>query len=250
MLKIRVIPCLTVKADRLVKSVRFEEHRNIGSYVGAARVFNAREVDELILLDLDARTKGIKPSLLKEVTKECFMPLSVGGGVHSIDDFKTLLSLGADKVVVNTAALADPDLIARAARAYGRQCVVVSIDVRRGTDGTYEVFGTGGTEPSGREVVAWAQGAERLGAGEIFLTSIDRDGTMEGYDLDLIALVSRAVRIPVIVSGGACIPDHCVEAVKAGASAVAAASMFQYTHFTPQNVKEALQRAGIPARIN
>lgn len=248
MLKTRVIPILTVKAERLVKSVRFEHHRNIGSYISAVRVFNVRDVDELIFLDLDAREKGIQPWLLSEVTKECFMPVTLGGGVKSIEDVQTLLAVGADKVAINSAALMDPSLITRAADRYGRQCVVVSIDVRKKGSG-YEVYADGGMRTTGKDARTWAQEAEAAGAGEILITAIENDGEMEGYDLELIKTISDTVRIPVIASGGAGVPAHAVAAAQAGASAVAAASMFQYTHVTPHDVKKALHDAGIPARL-
>lgn len=248
MLKVRVIPILTVQGLRLVKSVRFAEHRNIGSYIAAVRVFNARDVDELIFLDLDAGKEGIKPWLITEVTKECFMPVTLGGGVRTVADFQRLLSLGADKVAVNSAALEHPSLISEAAHRYGSQCVVVSIDVRR-IDGVFQVFSHGGSGNAGKEAVSWAQEVEALGAGEILLTSIDRDGVMEGYELDLIERVSSAVRIPVIASGGAGTPQHCVEAVAKGASAVAVASMFQYLQVTPQTIKQELAKVGIPVRL-
>jgi cyclase len=248
MLKTRVIPCLTIKNERLVKSVRFEHHRNIGSYIAAVRVFNVRDVDELIFLDLDARSRGIRPSLLREVTKECFMPVTLGGGVRTVDDMQTLLGAGADKVASSTGVLETPELIDAGARRYGSQCIVVSIDARA-INGRYEVFREGGTENTGREAVAWAREAEARGAGEILLTAIAHDGVMEGYDLDLIEKVSGMVRIPVIASGGAGIPMHCVEALKSGASAAAAASLFQYTQTTPALVKEELVRFGFPVRV-
>jgi len=247
MLKIRVIPCLTIKEERLVKSVQFAEHRNIGSYISAVRVFNTRDVDELTFLDLDAGKRKIKKWINEEVTKECFMPVTLGGGVKTIDDVTLLLAAGADKVAMNSSALEHPDLIAETAGRFGSQCAVVSIDVRR--DGkSWRVFSHGGTKDAGIDVVSWAQKAESLGAGEILLTSIDNDGMMEGYDLGLIKKVAHSVRIPVIASGGAGTPDDCVRAVQAGASAVAAASMFQYTHYTPSNVKEAIAKAGFPVR--
>src|SRR3989344_4071302 len=155
MLKTRVIPCLTVKNERLVKSVRFEHHRNIGSYIAAVRVFNARDVDELIFLDLDARSRGIRPALLSEVTKECFMPVTLGGGVRTALDIQTLLAAGADKVALNTGALETPELIDAGAKRYGSQCMVVSIDVRP-IGGRYEVFKAGGAESANKEAVAWA----------------------------------------------------------------------------------------------
>ena len=247
MLKTRVIPCLTVKNQKLVKSVQFDEHRNIGSYIAAVRVFNARDVDELVFLDLDARTRGIELSLLEEVTKECFMPVTLGGGVASIADVQSLLSAGADKVAINSAAFEHPELIDDAARRFGSQCIVASIDVRLVGD-SYRVFSQGASTDTGHDPVAWAQEMEARGAGEIFLTSIDRDGGMEGYELPLIRAVAESVRIPVIASGGAGNPEHCVEAMQSGATAVAAASMFQYTQATPRAVKDAFMRAGIPAR--
>jgi imidazole glycerol-phosphate synthase subunit HisF len=232
MLKTRVIPCLTIKNERLVKSVRFAEHRNIGSYIAAVRVFNSRDVDELIFLDLDAARRGIRPDLLREVTKECFMPVTLGGGVRSLADFQTLLNCGADKVSINTAAIETPELITEAAHRFGSQCVVVSIDVRSGEDAT-----------------ARAKSAAARGAGEILLTSVEHDGMMEGYNLPLIEAVAKAVNIPIIANGGAGTPQHCVAAAKAGASAVAAASIFQYTQTTPQLIKIAFAESGIPARI-
>ncbi|MSR70994.1 imidazole glycerol phosphate synthase subunit HisF [Candidatus Kaiserbacteria bacterium] len=233
MLKTRVIPVLTIKNERLVKSVRFADHRNIGSYIAAVRVFNARDVDELIFLDLDAGERGIRPELLREVTKECFMPVTLGGGVRTVEDIQTLLNCGADKVSINTGALEHPELIDAGAKRYGSQCIVVSIDVEEDSAGA----------------VAWAKEAEARGAGEILLTSKTHDGVMEGFDLPLIKAVSSAVRIPVIACGGAGSAAHCVEAVQQGASAVGAASIFQYTQTTPQMIKKALVAAGILARV-
>lgn len=247
MLKIRVIPTLTIKGEKLVKSVQFSEHRNIGSYIAAVRVFNARDVDELIFLDLDAHDAGIQTRLLESVTKECYMPVTLGGGVRSVEDVQTMLSAGADKVSINTAALHDPDLIAFAVRRFGNQCVVVSIDAKKEGTG-WNVYG-GVDNDTGRDVVDWAREVETRGAGEILLHSIDRDGTMEGFDLPLIEHVTNAVRIPVIALGGAGTVEHCVDAVRNGASAVSASSIFQYTQTTPQAIKLALHAAGFPARI-
>lgn len=248
MLKTRVIPVLTIKGERLVKSVRFADHRNIGSYISAVRVFNARDVDELIFLNLDAGRLGIEPRLLKEVTKECFMPVTLGGGVRTLPDIQLLLSCGADKVSVNTAAVEYPDLISTGSQRFGSQCIVVSIDAKR-VGNRYKVFTHGGREASGKDVVAWAKEVQTRGAGEILLTSIDNDGVMEGYDLALIKEVSSAVTIPVIASGGAGIASHCVLAMQQGAAAVAAASIFQYTQTTPSLIKEELARFGFPVRI-
>src|SRR3989344_4255283 len=240
MLKTRIIPCLTIKDLRLVKSVQFADHRNIGNYISAVRVFNGRDVDEMIFLDLDARRDGIKKWLLEEVTKECFMPLTLGGGVKDIDDINLLLKIGADKVSINTSAVEDPEFISKAAKMFGNQCIVVSIDAKL-KDGEYEVFVDGGKKGTGMSPAAWAIQAETLGAGEIFLTSIDNDGVMSGYDIDLIKQVSEAVGIPVICSGGAGKKEDFLSAVRnGGASAVAAASIFQYTQTTPKNIKDYL----------
>lgn len=249
MLKTRVIPVLTIKDLRLVKSVRFSEHRNIGSFIASARVFNARDVDEMIVLDLDGRKSGLKPELLKEITKECFMPLTVGGGVKSVEDIQTLLSLGADKVSLNTEAVKNPRLIEEASKRFGSQCVVVSIDAKKTADG-YEVMIDGGKEQTGLSPTLWAKEVQKLGAGEILLTSIDRDGCMDGYDVELVQEVSSAVSLPVIACGGAGNASHCVEVIqKGGASAISVASMFQYTEITPRAIKEQLAKAGIEVRL-
>ena len=249
MLKTRVIPVLTVKDLRLVKSVQFANHRNIGSYIAAVRVFNARDVDEMVFLDLDASRNGIKPWLLKEVTKECFMPLTIGGGIKTLEDIRLILQLGADKVSINTAALEQPTFIEKAAEMFGRQFIVVSIDVCK-VDNRYEVFGCNGLMATGRSPIDFAKEAERMGAGEILLASIDRDGMMDGYDAELVKAVCGAVRIPVIAVGGAGVVDHCLAITKSdGASAVAAASIFQYTQVTPLNIKQHLAQHGVETRI-
>lgn len=251
MLKTRVIPCLLLKDFKLIKTIKFDQHRNIGSYIAAVTVFNSRDVDELVFLDMSATDERRDPlyPLISDVARECFMPLAVGGGVRTIDHIDRLLRVGADKVVLNTAALDDPGFITAGAQKYGAQCIVVSIDVRKTTNG-YEVFRDHGAVATGRDPVQWAKQAEQLGAGEIFLTSIDHDGVMDGYDTALTKSVAQAVRIPVIACGGAGIPAHCVEVVINGkADAVAAASIFQYTQYTPHDIKQALVAAGIPARV-
>lgn len=249
MLKTRVIPCLTMKEERFVKSVQFAEHRNLGSYIGAVRVFNARDVDEMIILDLDGRKSGLNVRLLDDCTRECFMPLTIGGGVRSLEDIKLLLKLGADKISLNTEAFMRPALISEAAEKFGRQCVVVSIDVRRTALGQ-EVCVDGGERMTGRSAVDWAKEVESLGAGEILLTSIDHDGMMDGFDIALTKNVSDAVRIPVIASGGASSLEDFLEVVRDGrATAVAAASIFQYTQVTPANVKDYLRANAIDTRV-
>lgn len=252
MLKTRVIPCLLLKDLKLVKTIRFGEHRNIGSYIAAVTVFNARDVDELVFLDISATDEHRDPlyPLISDVARECFMPLAVGGGVRTMDHIDRLLRVGADKVVLNTAALDDPAFITAGAQRYGAQCIVVSIDAKRSGAG-YEVFRDHGTIPTGMDPVTWARQAEARGAGEIFLTSIDHDGVMNGYDIELTRTVAKAVRIPVIACGGAGTPQHCVDVVRDGcADAVSAASIFQYTQYTPQDIKRALADHGIPARID
>ena len=249
MLKTRVIPCLTIKDLRLVKSIRFSEHRNIGSYIAAARVFNARDVDEMLVLDLDAEREGLHPKLIQDIAKECFMPLTVGGGVKTLEDISLLLRLGADKVSINSAAVLDPELIKAASSQFGSQCVVVSIDARLRSGG-YEVFTHGGSRNTGLSPALWAKEAEIRGAGEIFLTSIDHDGCMDGYDLSLVKSVVEAVSLPVIASGGAGNEAHCTRVVKeGGAAAVSAASIFQYTEITPNMIKEELAKSGVEVRL-
>lgn len=251
MLKTRVIPCLLLEDLKLIKTIRFSQHRNIGSYIAAVTVFNSRDVDELVFLDMSATDEQRDPiyPLISDVARECFMPLAVGGGVRTIDHIDRLLRVGADKVVLNTAAIDDPDFITTGANRYGAQCIVVSMDVRKEASG-YQVFRNHGTQTTGQNPVEWAKRVEALGAGEIFLTSINHDGVMDGYDIELTRNVAQAVRIPVIACGGAGLPKHCVEVVKDGrADAVAAASIFQYTQYTPLDIKKALVEAGIPARV-
>ncbi len=241
----------------MVKTIQFGRHgddhsiRNIGNHIAAVKVFNARDVDELVFLDMSATDEHRDPlfPIIADVARECFMPLAVGGGISTIEHVDRLLRVGADKVVINASALARPAFITEIAKKYGAQCVVVSIDVKK-TDVGYAVMGAHGQAETGRDPISWAQEAERLGAGEIFLTSIDQDGMMQGYDIELVQSVATAVNIPVIACGGAGTPDHCVNVVRDGkADAVAAASIFQYTQYTPQDIKQALHDAGIPARL-
>lgn len=249
MLKTRIIPCLTIKDLRLVKSVQFKNYRNIGSYIAAVKVFNARDVDELVFLDLDASKDGIKPWLIKEVTKECFMPLTIGGGIKTIDDIRQVLKLGADKISINSSALANPKFISEASNTFGNQCIVVSIDVKK-IDGDFKVFDDNGKHDSGWAVDDWVKEVVNLGAGEIFLTSIDHDGMLDGYDIALVSRVTSNVSVPVISNGGAgSLKDFELAVKKGGASAVAAASIFQFTQITPQNIKLYFKQHGVDARI-
>ena len=251
MLKVRVITTLLWKQFGLVKGVGFDSWRRVGPVLPAIKVYNQREVDELVLLDIVAHATGDEPDTesVDDFAADCFVPLTVGGGITGIDQVQRLLRAGADKVAVNTAAYANPGLISTIAQRHGSQCVVASIDARATTPGHWLCFSHAGQQATGRTVRDWARELEDPGAGEILLTSIDRDGTMRGYDLGLIAEVAQAVRIPVIASGGAGHYQHMVDAVRqAGASAVAAASIFHYTEQTPAGAKAAMAAAGIPVR--
>lgn len=246
------MPTLLYKDVGLVKGIGFDSTRRVGSLMQAIKVYNLREVDELVFLDVSASIDGRPPDfeLVDDFADECFMPLTVGGGIRTIDDVQRLLAVGADKISVNTAAVEDPSLISQISGRFGAQCVVVSIDVRRRDDGHYCVFTHAGTRPTNEEPVSFARRVEELGAGEILLTSIDRDGTMSGYDVELIRAVADAVSIPVIASGGAGEYAHLAHAIlEGGASAVAAASIFHFTQATPLEAKVYLRECGIAVRI-
>ena len=251
MLKVRVIPTLLWKNVGLVKGVGFNSWRRIGTVMPAIKVHNTREVDELILVDISATPEGRSPDYesIYEFSAECFVPLTVGGGVRTIEDIRNLLRAGADKVCINTAAYEQPELIRDAATRFGSQCVVISIDARKVRDGFYECFSRCGTRGTGKEAGAWAREVETLGAGEILITSVERDGTMQGYDLDLIKRITENVSIPVIASGGAGTYEDMLQAITIGKSAaVAAASIFQFTQQTPLGAKQFLAHKGIPVR--
>lgn len=250
MLKVRVIPTLLWKQYGLVKGVGFDSWRRVGPVLPAIKVYNQREVDEMILVDIVAHQSEDDPDFesIDEFGQDCFVPLTVGGGITRIEQVQYLLRAGADKVSVNTAAYSRPELVTEIAKRHGVQSVVASIDVRA-QDGSWNCFSHAGRQPTGRGVTAWARELEDRGAGEILITSIERDGTMQGYDLALIEAVVRAVSIPVIASGGAGNYQHMVDAVtQVGASAVAAASIFHFTEQTPAGAKAALAAAGVPVR--
>jgi len=252
MLKLRMIPTLLYRDYGLVKGVAFDSWRHVGSLIQAVRVYNLRDVDELIFLDIAATREGHGPDfmLVDDFADDCRMPLTVGGGVRTAADVARLLAVGADKVAVNTAAVETEGLIGDIARRFGSQCVVVSIDFRLHDGGRREVFTCSGTRSTGIDPVHLARRAEELGAGEILLTSIDRDGTMEGYDIEAIRQVSDAVSIPVIASGGAGAYKHMLAAVtEGGASAVAAASIFHFTEQTPVEAKRYIGAHGVPVRL-
>ena len=252
MLKTRVMPTLLFKDVGLVKGVRFDSWRRVGSVMQSVKVYNMREVDELVFLDITATGEGRRPDFetVDEIADECFMPLTVGGGIASVDDVRRLLQVGADKVAINTAAVTTPERVTEVAQTFGSQGAVVSVDARRHGDGSYEVFTGSGTAATGLDPADHAREVERLGAGEILLTSIDCDGTMEGYDLELVRRVAGAVSIPVIASGGAGSPaDMAAALLDGGASAVAAASIFHFTEQTPLEAKHYLRGRGIPVRL-
>lgn len=251
MLKTRVIPTLLWKKEGLVKGVAFDSWRRIGTVLPAIKVYNLREVDELILVDITANREKREPDYasVSEYSAECFVPLTVGGGVCNIEVIRKLLLAGADKVTINSVAFENPNLISGAADRFGSQCIVVSIDAKRSKGNSYECFSLSGTKPTGWEVGAWAEEVERRGAGEILITSIDLDGTMKGYDLELIRQVTNKVKIPVISSGGAGKIEDFLKAIQDGkASAVAAASIFHFTELTPLEVKYYLRENGVLVR--
>ena len=251
MLSARVIPCLDVHAGRVVKGVNFVNLVDAGDPVEQARLYDEAGADELCFLDITASHEGRDTiyDVISRTADVCFMPLTVGGGVKHVSDFRKLLLCGADKVSVNSSAVTVPDLLARAADKFGSQCVVLAIDARQTAPGHFEVYTHGGRRETGLDAVAWAQKAEQLGAGEILLTSMDGDGTKDGFDLPLTRAVSDAVGIPVIASGGAGAPDHFADAILDGhASAVLAASVFHFGQFSVNDAKSAMAARGIPVR--
>jgi len=253
MLARRIIPCLDVHAGRVVKGTRFLNLKDAGDPVELARLYDAQGADELVFLDITASAHK-RPILLKVVQRtaeQVFMPLTVGGGIRRLDDIRTLLKAGADKVSLNTVAVQKPSFVREAARRFGTQCIVVAIDAKRrqGFRDRWNVFIYGGRKDTGLDVVAWARQVEKLGAGEILLTSMDQDGTKSGYDIALLREVSRAVRIPIIASGGAGTKQHFADALKrGGADAALAASLFHRRELRIQDLKHYLQKKGIPIR--
>jgi cyclase len=245
------MPTLLHKDIGLVKGVAFDSWRRVGGAMQAIKVYNMREVDELVFLDITATRDGRQPDfdLIDDLADECFMPFTVGGGITSSEDVRQLLMVGADKVVLNTAAVDRPEIVTEIAERFGSQSLVVSIDCRREADGSHQVYVESGTRPTGLDPVALARRAEVAGAGEILIASIERDGTMEGYDLELLRAVTEAVSVPVIASGGAGEYGHLAEALEAGASAVAAASIFHFTEQTPREAKRYLHERGFPVRL-
>jgi cyclase len=251
MIVARVIPCLDVTAGRVVKGTNFVDLRDAGDPVELAARYDAEGADELVFLDITAshEKRDTIVELARRTADNVFIPFTIGGGVRSVEDAQAVLDAGADKVSVNSAALGRPELIGELADVFGAQCVVLAIDARRREDGDYDVLVNGGRTPTGREAVEWAREGVERGAGEILLTSMDRDGTEDGFELELTRRVADAVDVPVIASGGAGSAEHLVEAVEeGGADAVLAASIFHYGEFTVAEAKEALTAAGVVVR--
>ncbi len=251
MLKLRVIPCLDVKDGRVVKGVNFVDLRDAGDPVEQAAIYDRAGADELTFLDITASHEN-RDTLLEIVSRTAervFLPLTVGGGVRLVEDMRKLLLAGADKCSMNSAAVARPDLVREAAEKFGSQCVVVAVDARATAPGKWDVFTHGGRNDTGLDAVDWCRHVASLGAGEILLTSMDRDGTGAGFDLDLLRAVCAAVRVPVVASGGVGQLDHFVQGARAGATGLLAASVFHFGTFTVAQVKHALDAAGLPVRL-
>ncbi len=255
MLANRVIPCLDVDQGRVVKGTNFVHLRDAGDPVEVAARYEQEGADELVFLDITAshEKRDIMIDVVRRTAEQVMMPLTVGGGIRTIDDIRALLNAGSDKVSINSAACQSPDFVREAARRFGSQCIVVNIDpkrIRRDGREVWEVHIHGGRKPTGLEAVSWAQEVERLGAGEIVLTSMDCDGTKDGYDLEITAAVSDAVSIPVVASGGAGCPEHLADAILIGkADAALAASIFHFGEFTIRETKQIMSQRGIPVRL-
>ncbi len=256
MFRARVIPCLLLKGRGLVKTQKFKNPKYLGDPINIVKIFNDKEVDELFLLDITATIEGRAPlfSYLTEIASECFMPLGYGGGIRTLDDVKTLLNIGIEKVAINSSAVENPSFIRIASNYAGSQSIIVSMDIKKSLLGKYEVFTHSGTKPTGKDPISFAREMEKLGAGEIFLNSIDKDGAMQGYDMELIRRVTSSVGIPVVACGGAGYINHLVDAVKNGASAAAAGSMFVFqgplrgvliSYPDPIDLQQAFLEAGI-----
>lgn len=251
MLKVRIIPTLLWKNVGLVKGMQFSSDRRVGPILPAIKVYDRREVDEMVVFDVMATADSEPPDteMVADFSKDCFVPLTVGGGITRIEHVQGLLSSGADKVSLNSHAYRDPTLITQIARRHGEQCVVVSIDVRGNAETGWSCYSNAGARAEDKNLIDWVREVEDRGAGEVIITSIERDGMMQGYDLSLIQEVVEAVKIPVVASGGAGTYQHMVEAVQeTGASAVAAASIYHFTEQTPAGARAAMQAAGIPVR--
>ncbi len=251
MLKNRIIPCLDVKDGRVVKGVNFENLIDAGDPVSQARFYYEQGADELCFLDITASSENRSAifDTVKKVASVCFIPLTVGGGIRTIDDFHKLLLSGADKVSVNSAAIKNSDLITQASNKFGAQCVIVAIDAKKNAAGNYEIFTHGGRNATGIDAIEWAKKVVSLGAGELLVTSMDKDGTKSGYDLELIEKITAAVSVPVIASGGVGNLQHLADGIKAGANAALAASIFHFKEYSVRQAKEFLAEQKIPVRL-
>jgi cyclase len=252
MLKIRIIPCLDVKDGRVVKGVNFVDLKDAGDPVEQARLYDAAGADELCFLDITAshENRDTIYDVVSRTAEQCFMPLTVGGGVRTVEDIRKLLLAGADKVSINSAAVKTPEFVREAAEKFGSQCIVVALDAKQTAPGKFEIFTHGGRNPTGIDAVAWAKKMTSYGAGEILLTSMDRDGTRAGYNIPLTRAVADAVNVPIIASGGVGTLEHMVAGVREGhATAVLAASIFHFGQYTLREAKEHLRAAGIPVRL-
>jgi cyclase len=251
-LAIRIIPCLDVKDGRVVKGIQFEDLCDAGDPVEQAKIYDAAGADELCFLDITASSenRGTILEIVEKTASVCFIPLTVGGGVRELKDIENLLKAGADKVSINTAAVFNPDFIRQAAEKFGSQCIVVAIDAKKTGDNKWEIFTHGGRKPTGIDAIEYAINAEKLGAGEVLLTSMDRDGTKSGFDNEITAQIASRVKIPVIASGGVGQLSHFSDGVILGkASAVLAASVFHFGTFTIKQVKESMRNNGIAVRV-
>ena len=247
----RIVPCLDIKDGRVVKGVQFGGLIDAGDPVETARLYNAMGADEIVFLDITASSRGRQPvwDVLSRASEQVFLPLTVGGGIRTLEDFRKMLSCGADKIAVNSAAIKNKNLLSDAAMKFGRQCVVIAIDAKKNGRGRYEVYANGGTVGTGLDAVEWAVEAERAGAGEVRLTSMDCDGTKEGFDLELTRAVAQAVNIPVIASGGAGEEEHFYDVLtKGGADAALAASLFHFGILKIEELKIYLKQRGVPVR--
>lgn len=248
MLKTRIIPCVLLKNSQLVKSIEFKDFRTIGHLTSTMRIYNARNVDELIILDIDASKSGeIDFESIEDLAKECFMPLTIGGGIKSLEDIQKILNLGADKISINSKALEDPNFIAKAANRFGSQCIVCSIDVKRKGDKIC-VYDKGNLLE--KNPLELALEYENQGAGELLLTSVDFEGKAQGYDLELLKIFQNKLKIPLIINGGLGKPSDAIEALNLGADALGGAYIFHFSQYTPKDVKEELAKKGFAVRLN
>ena len=252
MLKTRIIPCLDVKDGKVVKGTKFKNLKYAGDPVKQAQIYDKQGADELCFLDITASSdkRNIIFNVVKKTAQKCFMPLTVGGGIRSIQDIRKLLLCGADKVSINTAAIKNPNLVKKSSSKFGNQCIVVAIDAKKVKKNKWEIYTHGGRKKTGIDAIKWAKKMENLGAGEILLTSMDKDGTKSGFDLELTKRISNSINIPLVASGGVGNIQHLVDGIKIGkASAVLAASIFHYGKYTLRQVKNKMRRKGIAVRI-